>query len=1470
VSAIFISHSSRDAAVSKEVMERLHEQGHRSVFLDFDPENGIPAGRDWEQELYRRLRACQAVIVLCSEHSMSSHWCFAEITHAKALGKQVFPVKVAPCEIDPVLTSRQVLDLTADREEAYARLQRGLVAAGLDPADAFDWDGSRPPYPGLLAFQEEDAGIFFGREREVHDGLQQLRRLQRFGDARMLLVLGASGSGKSSLVRAGLLPRLRRSAEGWIVLDPFRPGDDPFRELAGVLSHALRAAGRPRPWREIHAHLRSAPAAELPALPRESAPSGHPPDADRALTAALETLEAVLRERDDPEAARHLVRLRSRLGRAGGAGELDPGPPPDPPEEADAGEAGPLLALLTDLRLGARRAGAQVLLTVDQLEELFGHIGKPGKHPANAFLRQLRAALDTPGGPVVLLATMRSDYLGELQRSPELLGLRFETLSLGPMAPEGVAQTVERPARAAGVELEPGLTEALVEDARGEETLPLLAFTLRELWECHGEDGRLTVSEYRDSLGGLSGSVARAADGVLGEGLPAGTERDLRRAFLQMVRLGDGGAYVRHPARWRDLPAGIHGLLERFVAARLLVSRDESGERVLEVAHEALFRSWGRLRDWLDEDRELLLWRRRLRTALDAWRETQRDEGALLRGVALAEAERWLAERPESLEEEREFIETSAAEARRRAEEKRMLRRRIVAGSVAAAVVCLALATVAWLAYLDARRLTLEQRAGLVVEAAYDLRDPLVGALLVLESAELLDGEEPAGGAAAARNNLGFAIASSVLRGHGDAVSTVAFSPDGASVVTASEDGTARIWRSDGAGLPVVLSGHEGEVTAAWFSPDGSRVVTASRDGTAWVWSVGGPSESIESPRPVVLDAGRGELVAAAWSPDGARVLLASRDGTALLWSGAGAGDPAVLRSPGGDAGEAAAALFDPDGSRVAVGFGDGSVRVWPMDGPEDGGAEPVVLAGHTGPVTSLDFSPDGARLVTASRDGTARVWRLDGPAGPVEPQVLAGHRNWVWRAVFSHDGTLVATASADNTARIWPVDGPVAGPASETIEPTVLQGHKDWVREVAFSPDDSLLLTASHDGDGRLWWVDGGTPAARLTGHEGWVRGAAFSHDGARVATASDDGTARVWDAHTTPDPLTFEGHQDQVWDARPSPDGKRLVSASADLTARVWNASGEGRPLTLRGHTERLRSASFSPDGSRVLTSSDDGTARIWNADGEGEPVVLRGHADKVLDARWSHDGGRVVTASYDGTVRLWSAAGEPLGVLEGHQGWVRSAVFSRDGTRVLTASADRTIGIFEVDGTAAPVFLRGHGDQVMTAAFSPDESKIVSASADRTVRVWPADGSAEPLVLEGHEGPVWSAAFSPDGTRIVSASQDWSARVWTVEGTVEGNADGGQGPVLLEGHEGPVWAAVFGPDGERIVTSSADGVVRVFRLWRLSWPELLEELDASTDACIVPDHRVRYLMESPERARERFEACERAAGRAAETSR
>jgi hypothetical protein len=218
VSAIFLSHSSRDNAAAASMQAWLQARSHQSIFLDFDPANGIPAGRNWEQELYRRLRVCRAVIVLLSEDWLASRWCFAEVAQARALGKAIFPVRVANCGGVAVLGDVQQIDLTGNPDDGYRRLADGLERAGLDPREMFDWDPHRPPYPGLLALQEQDAAIFFGRDQDIVTGLDALNRLRRLAGARLTLFLGASGSGKSSLVRAGLVPRLKRDTDNWLLV----------------------------------------------------------------------------------------------------------------------------------------------------------------------------------------------------------------------------------------------------------------------------------------------------------------------------------------------------------------------------------------------------------------------------------------------------------------------------------------------------------------------------------------------------------------------------------------------------------------------------------------------------------------------------------------------------------------------------------------------------------------------------------------------------------------------------------------------------------------------------------------------------------------------------------------------------------------------------------------------------------------------------------------------------------------------------------------------------------------------------------------------------------------------------------------------------------------------------------------------------------------------------------------------------
>lgn len=581
MSSIFLSHSSHDKTVAQQVKARLTQWGYH-VFLDFHETDGIPAGRDWKKELYANLRQCRAVIILCSHASLSSRWCFAEITHADALGKRVVPLKIDEAQIDPIITSVQVIDATAGWEEAYRRLKDGLK-------DLFAWDSTRPPYPGLPAFQEQDAAVFFGRDKEIRDGQALLNRLQQFGGPRLTLMLGASGSGKSSLMRAGLLPRLKRDQQ-WVVIEPFRPLKAPFDELATVMSQR---------------------SAQLP--------------------------QAGKLARSDMASIRDRIRWEEH----------------DSKHSVDA-----FLELLKEMREAAEAREATVLLMIDQYEELL-NLG--ANEEGNRFLAFLRAVLDHEDSRLMMLATLRSDFLGSFQEHPSMRGLRFEPFAVPQMAVDDFASVIEGPAKIGGLELGSGLVQAMISDTETSDALPLLAFTLRELYEGFGEHKLLTLAEYRDQLGRLDGCIARAAETVL-SAVPLSEKEvsDLRNTLLRMMRVADNEHYAKQPVQWNDLPASIHHVLERFVTARLLISSGDTNGRTLEVAHEALFRAWPRLVGWLKDNHAFLVWKQRLNTTIKEWNKNRQNPDLLLRGLSLREALEWLQKKPDSFShDERQFVTVS-------------------------------------------------------------------------------------------------------------------------------------------------------------------------------------------------------------------------------------------------------------------------------------------------------------------------------------------------------------------------------------------------------------------------------------------------------------------------------------------------------------------------------------------------------------------------------------------------------------------------------------------------------------------------------------------------------------------------------------------------------------------------------------------------------------------------------------------
>jgi WD40 repeat protein len=681
-------------------------------------------------------------------------------------------------------------------------------------------------------------------------------------------------------------------------------------------------------------------------------------------------------------------------------------------------------------------------------------------------------------------------------------------------------------------------------------------------------------------------------------------------------------------------------------------------------------------------------------------------------------------------------------------------------------------------------------------------------------------------------------IAVKALVSHQGAVTSLAFSPDGRTILTGSQDNTARLWDA-ATGRPIGPAlAHQWWVRAVAFSPDGKAVLTGSLDGTARLWDAA-------TGRPIGPPLTHQDRVwAVAFSPDGKRVLTGSGDKTARLWDAA-TGKP--IGHPLTHQAMVYSVAFSPDGKGVLTGSSDKTARLWDAATGKPIGT-PMT---HQAMVWSVAFSPDGKAVLTGSGDKTARLW--DAATGqPIGTPMT--HRGEVLSSVFSPDGKAVLTGSQDKTARLW--DAATGKPIGPPLT------HQGAVVSVAFSPGGQAVLTGSVDNTARLWDSTTGQPIGHPLTHQGWVLAVAFSPDGKTVFTGSNDKAARLWDAASgkpISPPLT---HQDRVWSAAFRPDGNVVLTGSGDKTARLWDvATGQpiGPPLM---HRDRVHTVAFSPDGKTVLTGSWDKTARLWDA-ATGQPIgTPMTHRGEVLSAAFSSDGKAVLTGSGDKTARLWDAAtGQPIGRPRTHGGPVLSLAFSPDGKAVLTGSQDMTARLWAA-ATGRPIGApMTHRDAVYAVAFSPDGKAIVTGSWDNTARIWDATTGRPIGAPMTHQGWVWSVAFGPDGKAVLTGSGDRTARLWdaatgkpmdpplTHQGVVYSVAFSPDGKAVLTGsqdntarlwdvatgkpigpplaHQGSVQTVAFSPDGRAVLTGSFDGTAR---LWTVS--ELPDDLPRVTD--------------------------------------
>ena len=487
----------------------------------------------------------------------------------------------------------------------------------------------------------------------------------------------------------------------------------------------------------------------------------------------------------------------------------------------------------------------------------------------------------------------------------------------------------------------------------------------------------------------------------------------------------------------------------------------------------------------------------------------------------------------------------------------------------------------------------------------------------------------------------------------------IAFSPDGKRLAVSSFMGLPRVFDVTSRKEIFSLVGHEGTAEGLAYSPDGELIATSDANGTIKIWNALSGQEIMTLEHP-------GWIHAVAFSPDSARLASVSETGTFKVWDTATGNE--LLRLQGGLSG-----LYDidftPDGKKLITCGKDGSVRVRDVEF----GQEYLNLTSSTSTVIALAVSPDGTRIVSSAYDGTVKIWDAI-PRG--ELFALLGHDNAVWGVDYNPDGSLLASAGIDGKINIWDAN---TGKLKMTI-PKAEDEIADGYSSIAFSPDGRYLATGGFSGTTYLWDVETGQLELSLSGHKSLVITVDFSRDGKRLTTGSFDNTAMIWDVYSGKELLVVNG----VWyGVMFSPDGKSIFGGHVDQSIHRWDASSGEDLAQYSGEGKDVFDIAISPDGKTLAFSRQDGVVTFWDIE-TGEKInAIPAHGAIVARISFSRDGRYLATASFDRLAKVWDVqTGQEVATLFGNNGDVFDAIFSPDGTRIATSSTDGTVRVYTMN--------------------------------------------------------------------------------------------------------------------------------------------------------------------------------------------
>ena len=1348
---------------------------------------------------------------------------------------------------DGVITATELYQYVRDRVEVATQTRQKRQTPGLWPLPKHDKGEyifftpghelnlppapelrkENNPYRGLESFEEEHSELYFGREKWVQKLAEEV-----ISSHALTIVLGASGTGKSSLVKAGLLPYLRRSeAHQFCILEPMRPGETPLTALAQVCVPLMNEADGDRA--KINSlSQRFHTDTEALASIVETWSKVHPQT--KVLLVVDQFEELITQCHSDVEKDQFQCLIQTAIS-------------------AHSNQLHVVITLRLDFEAQFQAAALKSdwmqsrfvvpPMTQDELREV---IEKPASarvlyfEPYGLVDRLINEVVQMPGALPLLSFTLSELYLHYLEN-----------------------QNYNR-----------ALTESDYDDLGGV-VGSLTQRATQEYDELCDEDLAYAKSVRRIMLRMVAVEGGETARRRVPRSELFYSDAEENKRVAEVIRCYSEARLI------------VEGKLDHPQSSIVMES-----DSFVEPAHDALVRSWDKLLQWKKEEQENLLLQQRLTQANKAWDETGRRNRDLWNNnsrlgqleEALKSDNNWLNKL------ETEFVQRSRN--RRRNLQLRVISAGLTVIAILSGVTAWALQNASTAsqneAIAQANKQEAEKQASIAKKnekianreksrAEKEARKAIVEAQRAnreakraTEKEELAEARrkeaEESRNAEVVQRKIADKQKSLALQRQKEAEESRNAEVKQRKI--AERQRTLAIKRQREAEYQANVARVRGQSARAlnWIST--VNVIPAlvlaieAMDKGKWIEEVELTAQSslLHALQVVqetnLLQGHQGEVLSVAFSPDGQRIVSGSVDNTLRLWdvyTGQPIGDPLRHTISVGSV------VFSPDGQHIASSDG-GTIRLWDA---QTGRPIGQPLKGHRDLINAIAFSPNGRYIASAGLDKTIRLWNVQTHQAVREP--IKGHQQGIKTIAFSPNGQRIVSGSyggeEKDTLRFWdaetgqPIGNPVKGhfinaltfsPDGQRIAITSspyevkfvdaqtgqligkpLIGHRDLINAIAFSPDGHLIATSSRDNTIRLWDAKNSQPIGKpLRGHLNFVLSARFSPDSQRIVSGSSDNTVRIWDIQTQPIGERIKWYRfNDTYPVSISSDGRRIISIDDDSTLWIWDAQ-TGTPIgqPLKGYQDGVESVVFSPNMSRiaVISSDDNQTLHLWDTrSGKpiGGPITHPSEMHSGIDvqsATFSPDGLRLASGG-NGNVRFWEArTGKPIGkILEHNPGdTILAVAFSPDGNRLVSGDYEGIIRLWNVSTGQLLNEVEGHKEEVRSLSFSPDGKHFISGSNDTMIRLWNAY-TGQPISgpLQGHRDWVNSVAFSPDGRRIVSGGDDKTIRLWD---TSTGQPIGQP----FQSHDG-IGTVMFSQDNRNIVSINNRGIIQ---LWAASSEVLL----------------------------------------------